>query len=115
MREFLAEHEPARAVQPAVENCRIDPAEIDGVTGIAIVEIGEVRIGPMQAAPNARAGENDRRGGAVIRAKVGVLGQPAAKLGENQEQDTTRFTRGAEVSEERRYGVAKLGQERPWA
>ena len=57
VRELLSEDEPARTIQPAVEDRRVDPAEVDGVAGIAVLEVGQVRIGAVEAGPDARARE----------------------------------------------------------
>ena len=101
VRELRTEDEPARAIQPVVENGRIDPAEIDGVPWVAVLEFSEVRIGAMEAGTDARAREEHGRRRAVIGAKVGILGQPTTKLREHEEQHATGFTRPPEVPEKR--------------
>lgn len=89
--KLLAEDEPTRAIQPAVENGRIDPSEIDGVTGIAVLKVGEVGISPVQSGPNTRPGDEYRQSGAVIGSPAGIFGQPAAELREGKQDHTLVF------------------------
>ena len=54
MREILSKNESTGAVQPPIENRGVDPPEVHGMAGIAVLEVGEVRIGAVEAAPDAR-------------------------------------------------------------
>lgn len=54
VRELLAQYGPAGAIEPAVEDCGIDPAEVDGEAWIAILEVDQVGIWAVEAAPDPR-------------------------------------------------------------
>ena len=40
-----------RHAQPPVEHGRVDAAEVDGVDRVAVLEVGQVGVGAVQARP----------------------------------------------------------------
>jgi alkanesulfonate monooxygenase SsuD/methylene tetrahydromethanopterin reductase-like flavin-dependent oxidoreductase (luciferase family) len=108
--KLLAEHKPARASQPAVEDSRIDPPEIDRMTGIAVLKFGQVGVRPVESRMNSRPGEEHRRGGAVVGSPAGVFGKPAAELREGEQDHSLLLTRALEVFKERGQRLTELRQ-----
>ena len=53
MMETLAENRGAATTQPAIEHGRVDAAEIDGMPGVAVLQVLQIRIRAMQAALHA--------------------------------------------------------------
>ena len=100
-----------RHAQPAVEHGRVDAAEVDGVARIAVVEVGQVGVGAVQAGLDRTAQQEDRGRGAVVGAAAAVLAQAAAELGEDQDQHPVGFARFLQVVEERRERRPELAQQ----
>ena len=83
--------------QPAVEDRGVDAPEVDRMTRIAVVQVSKIGIGPVQAGLHGTAQQKDRRCGAMVCAGAAVFIQPAAELGEDQDQHAIGFTRFLQV------------------
>ena len=98
--------------QPSVEHGRVDGAEVDRVVGVvAVVEVGEVRVWPVQARLDRPAQEEDGGRGAVVGPAAAVLAQATAELGEDQDQHPVGLARFLQVAEERRERSPQLAQQ----
>ena len=98
--------------EPALQDGGIDAAEVHRHLQVAVDEIGEARVGPVQPRPDAWAGQEDRAGRAMVGPHRSVLGDPAAELAEDQHQDAVGQPRRLQVIEERPERRRELLQQR---
>ena len=86
--------------EPVFEDRGVDPAEVDDRLEVAVVEVGQARIGADQAGLDPRTGEEYRARGAVVGPCRAILSYPAAELAEAEHQDAVGQLRVGEVVEE---------------
>ena len=100
-----------RDAEPLVEHGRVDGAEVDGMTGVAVVEVGKIGVRPVQTRFHRPAQEENGGRGAVVSAAAAVFAQPAAEFGEDQDQHPLRLARFLQVIEERPERCTQLAQQ----
>ena len=98
--------------EPALQDGGIDAAEVHRHLQVAVDQVGEARVGPVQPRPDAWAGQEDRPGRAVVGPHRAVLRDAAAELAEDQHQDPVGQPRRRQVIEERPERRRELLQQR---
>ena len=101
-----------RQAEPIFQDGGIDAAEVHGHLQVAVDQVGEARVGPVQPRPDARAGQEDRPGRAVVGPHRAVLRDPAAELAEDHHQHAVGQPRRRQVVEERPERRRELLQQR---
>ena len=73
--------------EPPFQNGGVHAAEVHRHLQVAVGQVHEARVGPVQSRPHARAGQEHRPGGAVVGPFRTVLCDAAAELAEDQHED----------------------------
>ena len=84
--------------QPILQDGRIDAAEVDRDSQVAVDQLGEARVGPEQPRPNARARREDRAGRSMVAPLRSVLGDAPAEFALERDQPRIPKAAGEEAT-----------------
>src|ERR1051326_5078454 len=111
--KWPAKDRQATGFQPAFQYPGVNPAEIDLVLKISIVQVGGRQAGVFseQACLNFATCHEHQRTGPMIGAAAGVLGDAPAEFAESHQQDAPKITLDPEVLKESFDRVAEFPEQ----